>query len=218
MYDAINKGIGKATGSLLGYLNCDEQYLPGALSKIAEIFDANHKIQIVSGGVLVLDEFGGLISKRPGIRPWLWHVQIDHLPTFTAGLFWRHSVTEPSWAKFDTRMKACADATWFIDRLKDGTDIRTTKFFLSVFSDTGENLNLKPEARAEGQFLKSTAPMVARVLQKFIVAAHRFRKLIMGCYFPTTVRYSIYTKNHPSKRTMFEKRCDWGIWWNRLKF
>ena len=29
MYDAINRGLAKARGEICGYLNCDEQYLPG---------------------------------------------------------------------------------------------------------------------------------------------------------------------------------------------
>src|SRR5205809_81991 len=30
MYDAVNKGLQLASGDILAYLNCDEQYLPGA--------------------------------------------------------------------------------------------------------------------------------------------------------------------------------------------
>src|SRR5579864_8457246 len=38
MYDAINRGYRRAKGDLLAYLNCDEQYLPGALQKVRDFF------------------------------------------------------------------------------------------------------------------------------------------------------------------------------------
>ena len=31
MYDGVNRGLRRATGDILSYLNCDEQYLPGCL-------------------------------------------------------------------------------------------------------------------------------------------------------------------------------------------
>ena len=38
MYDAINRGLRRTRGEICGYLNCDEQYLPGTLAKVTEIF------------------------------------------------------------------------------------------------------------------------------------------------------------------------------------
>src|SRR5207249_2253811 len=46
MYDAINRGLAKARGEFFGYLNCDEQYLPGALSKVAAAFQRNPEIDV----------------------------------------------------------------------------------------------------------------------------------------------------------------------------
>ncbi|NUM82078.1 glycosyltransferase, partial [bacterium] len=39
MYDAINKGIKMASGSIIAYLNCDEQYLPEILKAVKDFFD-----------------------------------------------------------------------------------------------------------------------------------------------------------------------------------
>src|SRR6185503_18578473 len=41
MYDAVNRGLRRARGDILGYLNCDEQYLPGALAVVRSVFE-NH--------------------------------------------------------------------------------------------------------------------------------------------------------------------------------
>src|SRR5438552_9069631 len=41
MYDAVNRRFGRATGEILAYLNCDEQYLPGALKAVRNCFAEN---------------------------------------------------------------------------------------------------------------------------------------------------------------------------------
>ena len=45
--DAFNKGIAKATGEIIGIINSDDILLPGALQKLAEVFDP--QIDVYSG-------------------------------------------------------------------------------------------------------------------------------------------------------------------------
>src|SRR5438046_1606943 len=58
MYDAVNRGWGRATGDLLAYLNCDEQYLPGALRTISDFFGAHPDIDVALAGTIVTDAEG----------------------------------------------------------------------------------------------------------------------------------------------------------------
>src|SRR4029079_2177761 len=53
MYDAINRGFRKANGDILAWLNCDEQYLPGALAKVADWFERHPSKDILFGDVIL---------------------------------------------------------------------------------------------------------------------------------------------------------------------
>src|SRR5688572_33328672 len=46
MYDAINRGWQRAAGDVVSQLNCDEQYLPGALQAVGEYFQHHPETDI----------------------------------------------------------------------------------------------------------------------------------------------------------------------------
>src|SRR5687768_3530985 len=39
MYDALNRALSKTSGEYIGFLNCDEQYLPNALQVAGDFLD-----------------------------------------------------------------------------------------------------------------------------------------------------------------------------------
>lgn len=49
--DAINKGLHKATGEIVAWLNSDDIYEPGTLHKIAEAYEANPDAEVFLGDV-----------------------------------------------------------------------------------------------------------------------------------------------------------------------
>lgn len=58
---AINKGLAKTTGELLGWLNSDDYYLPGALFKIATAYLEDTSVGAIYGQGHVVDETGAII-------------------------------------------------------------------------------------------------------------------------------------------------------------
>lgn len=56
--DAVNKGITMATGEIIGWLNSDDLYLPGALQTVADYFRDHPECNWVYGRCLIIDSSG----------------------------------------------------------------------------------------------------------------------------------------------------------------
>ena len=94
MYDAINKGLKKGTGRICAYLNCDEQYLAGALAKVLDEFRKQPAAEILYGGFLVVDEKGDLVTAQRPVKMFWQHVATSHLPNFTCATFFKREMME----------------------------------------------------------------------------------------------------------------------------
>ena len=63
--DAINKGMRVARGEIVGWLNADDVFLPGALAKVAEAFEKNPDAAVVYGVGAKTDLEGREIKRVP---------------------------------------------------------------------------------------------------------------------------------------------------------
>lgn len=66
---AVNKGFKKSQGEILGWLNSDDVYYPGALEKVARIFQSDPSIDILYGDAYHIDETDQVIEKYY-TEPW----------------------------------------------------------------------------------------------------------------------------------------------------
>lgn len=56
--EAINKGLARASGEIVAWLNSDDYYLPGAVSSAVKAFELNPDAALVYGDMLAVDENG----------------------------------------------------------------------------------------------------------------------------------------------------------------
>ena len=217
MYDAINKGLKKGTGRICAYLNCDEQYLAGALAKVLNEFKKQPETDILHGGFLVVDEKGDLVTAQRPVKMFWQHVATSHLPNFTCATFFRREMMETEKAYFDTQYKSCADAAWTIERLKRGTKMGVMLDFISVFVEQKTNQGVKKEGLAEADAIRCRLHPCVRSTAFLWKLMHRLRKLLEGKYFPKRVSYDIFRKGVVGKRQHYPARWVSPFWVSRLR-
>jgi glycosyltransferase involved in cell wall biosynthesis len=61
---AINKGLERASGDIIAYLNSDDYYLEGALDRVAEHFTSHPEVDLIHGRCQIVDKCGVKIGER----------------------------------------------------------------------------------------------------------------------------------------------------------
>jgi glycosyltransferase involved in cell wall biosynthesis len=214
MYDAVNKGLKRAAGTILAYLNCDEQYLPGVLEKVRKIAGIQPSVDLWVGDVIVVDQKGEAICQRKVLAPSLSHVWTCHLPAFTAATFFQRRVIEEGFF-FDTSYRAAADAEWFVRLLQKRKTIQSLGFFCSTFTDGESNLGLTSTAAEERKRLNRSAGPLKNGLSWLWVGLHRIRRVVSGCHRPRDIETAFYLRGG-MKRTLLQGKQVRSTWPGRL--
>jgi glycosyltransferase involved in cell wall biosynthesis len=217
MYDAVNKGLKKGKGKICAYLNCDEQYLQGALESVKAGLEKNEDWEVLYGGFLVVGGRGELITAQRPVKMFWAHVGTSHLANFTCATFFTREMMERERAYFDTQYKWCGDAVWTMERLKKGTKVGRLDRFTSAFVEAGSNQGIEREGLTEAERILDGLPSWVRWTSALSKLWHRIRKLLCGGYFPQRVSYDVFMKTELEKRRHFPARWANPFWGSRLR-
>lgn len=117
-YDAINKGLLKAKGDIIGYINSDDYYSLTAIKKVNEVFN-NFEVDIVYGNFTIIDSQNNIIENmiipRAYSRNWLRRYMLVN-PSAT---FFRRKVIDDG-NLFDVQFTHGADWDFFLTLAKKG--------------------------------------------------------------------------------------------------
>jgi glycosyltransferase involved in cell wall biosynthesis len=130
--DGLNKGFARASGSVLGYLNADDAYLPGALREAAAVFASRDRPDVVCGHGLIIDSTGRVV-RRMRSAPWSLtrfvygaSVQMQQSTFFRADAFAR----TPG---FNNANRTCWDAELLMELGRAGARFRIVDRYWSLF-------------------------------------------------------------------------------------
>ena len=203
MYDAINRGFARATGDIVCWLNSDEQYMEGALAKVAHFFETHPEIDVLFGDAFLVGNKGDLLSYRRTVAPNLRHIRASHLNVLSCATFVRRTVLDAGF-KLDTRWKTIADAVWVGDMLQACIPMAVMNEPLAVFTITDKNLGQSSLAYSEIKRWQKETASESLWQRPYLVTWHRLTKLIRGAYWPRSVSTRLYTLASPQERVALE--------------
>ncbi len=190
LYDALGRGLDEAAAAgcdVLGWLNADEQYLPGAFAAARRAFDADPVLDLVFGDYLVLGAGGAVLAARREIPPRRFYLRhgVNYLLSCT--VFFRREL----WTRlggFDPAYAIVADKRFYLQALDAGARAAHIPAYIGAFGATGENLSLLPAAADEQRRLReATGAFRLPALRRAVRALRCAEKLSRGCYAPRRV-------------------------------
>ena len=108
---AINKGIERATGSIVAFINSDDQYLPGAFSSVVEAFAQNPGLDWLCGDTIMFGEghptqLVKAVGPRSAAQVLAWENQ-----ALQPGMFWKRALVEQ---RFNEEYRFAFDMDFYV--------------------------------------------------------------------------------------------------------
>ena len=132
IFDAYNKAFAIATGDIFAWQDSDDFYLPGAVKKVAEIFQKHPEVDFVFGNIMYCNADGKIIdyAKRPGFDPE--SLLYNGMNISPQTVFFRRSLFEKlKWV--DINYKMCGDYDFYLRAMKSGAEFYHIPEFLAVY-------------------------------------------------------------------------------------
>ncbi len=163
--DAMRKGFAMCTGDVVGNLNADDLYLPGAFAAVAKAFRDNPDAMMVLGKVRVIEEkSGGEFISNGAVTPekMLMHWEPDAFCVNPVGYFYRREVGEA--APFNPENDDKQDLEFLLEVAFRYPIVKIDEL-LGVFNYTMDTKTFRQQVRPE-YWRTSNFPFVERLLTR----------------------------------------------------
>jgi len=117
--DAINKALLLADGELVGWLNSDDVYFPGALVRMHELARKRSRAVLYSGSVATIDREDHVLGVGKFIRPTALRLLYEGLAMSSQGVFWRREM-QPAVRPYDPNLHHAMDVAFWLKVLARG--------------------------------------------------------------------------------------------------
>lgn len=162
---AINKGLKKATGEIVAYLNSDDVYLPNTLQTVADFFLSHPHANWLTGDYFIINEHGQKMQSFVAqYKRWLrrfpskWSLSVaNYIPQ--PSTFWRKAVHKKV-GYFDEKLRYVMDFEFWMRLFAAGYQVTVSDRHFSLF-------RIHSQSKGGGQYRKQFAEET-QVVQRFI--------------------------------------------------
>ena len=119
--DAIQRGLAKCTGDLIGWVNSDDIMMPGTLKHFAEMYVKHPDTEMFAGGAVLIDGNSRVSTTRCGVPEFYWttgkltfqQMLFRSVEFLQPATIWTRNIFEKT-GGLDTKMKFCFDWDFFL--------------------------------------------------------------------------------------------------------
>jgi glycosyltransferase involved in cell wall biosynthesis len=178
--DAINKGLARASGDIVAWLNSDDLYQPGALEKVADVFKAHPEVGLIYGDVLSIDQDSKVFNEMRFQQFSLTDLLVFNIIS-QPGVFMRRDIQKQA-GLLDTRFHYLLDHHLWIRMAHQASMHYLPKTLAAAryhpdAKNIGQAANFGQDAYAIMDWLQGDPEMallLAPVLRRAWAGAHRF--------------------------------------------
>ena len=159
--DAINKGLRRATGDIVAWLNADEWYLPGKLALVAAAFAKHPDADFVYGEPLFVDKDGNPIRIRRAHRFSKFVLYGCCCYIASCASFWRRRILDDGFY-LDPSYKVIMDGEYYCRLAKAGYRFRFLPATIAAFTWHDSNVSSVLADRREVEWRQIRVQFPAR--------------------------------------------------------